>query len=62
MALLAILGISSEQREQHSLSSEELRTVVNESGAMLKSRDQDMLVGILDLRKRYGRRYYDPTK
>jgi len=47
--ILAILGISSEQREQHSLSSEELRTVVNESGAMLKSRDQDMLVGILDL-------------
>ncbi|WP_077286249.1 HlyC/CorC family transporter [Cognaticolwellia aestuarii] len=47
--ILAMLGISSEQREQHSLSSEELRTVVNESGAMLKSRDQDMLVGILDL-------------
>jgi len=47
--ILAMLGISSEQREQHSLSSEELRTVVNESGALLKSRDQDMLVGILDL-------------
>ncbi len=47
--LLAMLGISSEQREQHSLSSEELRTVVNESGALLKARDQDMLVGILDL-------------
>ncbi|WP_085298231.1 HlyC/CorC family transporter [Cognaticolwellia mytili] len=49
--ILALLGISSEQREQHSLSSEELRTVVNESGAMLESRDQDMLVGILDLEK-----------
>lgn len=49
--ILAMLGISSEQREQHSLSSEELRTVVNESGAMLKSRDQDMLVSILDLEK-----------
>jgi len=47
--ILAMLGISSEQREQHSLSSEELRTVVNESGALLKSQDQDMLVGILDL-------------
>jgi len=47
--ILAMLGISSEQREQHSLSSEELRTVVNESGALLKARDQDMLVGILDL-------------
>jgi Mg2+/Co2+ transporter CorB len=49
--ILALLGISSEQREQHSLSSEELRTVVNESGAMLATRDQDMLVGILDLEK-----------
>lgn len=49
--ILTLLGISSEQREQHSLSSEELRTVVNESGAMLKSQDQDMLVGILDLEK-----------
>lgn len=47
--ILMILGISSEQREQHSLSSEELRTVVNESGALLAERDQNMLVGILDL-------------
>lgn len=47
--ILAMMGISSEQREQHSLSSDELRTVVNESGALLKARDQDMLVGILDL-------------
>ncbi|MGB1263630.1 MAG: HlyC/CorC family transporter [Cognaticolwellia sp.] len=47
--ILTMLGISSEQREQHSLSTEELRTVVNESGALLKSKDQDMLVGILDL-------------
>jgi len=49
--LLMILGISNEQREQHSLSSEELRTVVNEAGALLPERDQDMLVGILDLDK-----------
>lgn len=49
--ILAILGVSSEQREQHSLSSEELRTVVNEAGAMLPERDQNMLVGILDLEK-----------
>jgi len=47
--ILMILGISSEQREQHSLSSEELKTVVNESGALLPERDQNMLVGILDL-------------
>jgi len=49
--ILMLLGISHEQREQHSLSSEELRTVVNESGALLAERDQDMLVGILDLDK-----------
>ncbi len=46
---LSLLGISSEQREQHSLSTEELRTVVNESSAFLPERDQNMLVGILDL-------------
>ena len=49
--ILMLLGINSEQREQHSLSSEELRTVVNESGALLHERDQDMLVSILDLEK-----------
>lgn len=49
--LLMLIGVSSEQREQHSLSSEELRTVVNESSAMLPERDQNMLVGILDLEK-----------
>ncbi len=49
--ILALFGISSEQREQHSLSSEELRTVVNESGALLHERDQDMLMSILDLEK-----------
>ena len=49
--LLTLIGISSEQRQQHSLSSEELRTVVNESSALLPERDQNMLVGILDLEK-----------
>jgi len=49
--LLTLLGISSEQREQHSLSSEELRTVVNESGALLHEQDQSMLMSILDLEK-----------
>ncbi len=48
---LMLLGINAEQREQHSLSTEELRTVVNESGALLHQRDQDMLVSILDLEK-----------
>lgn len=49
--ILMVLGISSQQREQHSLSSEELRTVVNESGALLHERDQSMLMSILDLEK-----------
>ncbi len=49
--IFMLLGISSEQREQHSLSSEELRTVVNESGALLHERDQSMLMSILDLEK-----------
>ncbi len=49
--ILALLGVSREERELHSLSSEELRTVVNESGALLAERDQSMLVSILDLEK-----------
>ena len=49
--LLSIFGISAEQREHHSLSTEELRTVVNESGAMLPDRHQSMLVNLLDLDK-----------
>lgn len=49
--LLMLLGISSEQREQHSLSSEELRTVVHESGSLLHEQDQSMLMSILDLEK-----------
>ncbi|MEI6895540.1 MAG: CNNM domain-containing protein [Colwellia sp.] len=49
--ILMILGINAEQREQHSLSNEELKTVVNESSSLLHQRDQDMLVSILDLAK-----------
>lgn len=49
--ILKIIGVSSEQREQHTLSSEELKTVVNESGGLLAKRDQNMLVSILDLEK-----------
>jgi len=47
--LLALLRVSPEQREQHSLSSEELRTVVNESGGLLKDKHQNMLVNLLDI-------------
>ncbi|WOH37432.1 CNNM domain-containing protein [Thalassotalea fonticola] len=49
--ILILFRISPEQRQEHSLSSEELRTVVNESTALLPAKDQDMLVSILDLEK-----------
>ncbi|SFC85929.1 HlyC/CorC family transporter [Pseudoalteromonas denitrificans] len=47
--LLKLFGISADKIEQHSLSKEELKTVVNESGALLPERHQNMLVSILDL-------------
>lgn len=47
--ILMLIGISHEKREQHSLSTEELRTVVYEAGALIPERDQNMLVSILDL-------------
>lgn len=50
-SFLALLRISPEQREEHSLSNEELKTVVNESSALIPEQDQNMLVSILDLEK-----------
>ena len=47
--ILVLLRISAEDRQNHSLSSEELRTVVNESGGMLKDKHQNMLVNLLDI-------------
>ena len=47
--LLRILGVSPEEAAQHSLSTEELRTVVAEAGAMIPQRHQKMLLSILDL-------------
>lgn len=49
--LLRLFGVSSEQAANHSLSSEELRTVVNEAGAMIPKRHRQMLLSILDLEK-----------
>jgi len=46
--VLRVLG-SSQQQVSNSLSSEELRTVVAEAGAMIPHRHQQMLVSILDL-------------
>jgi Mg2+/Co2+ transporter CorB len=48
--VLRALGVS-RQQASHSLSSEELRTVVAEAGAMIPQRHQQMLVSILDLEK-----------
>lgn len=47
--ILKLFGISPEQIEEHSLSKEELKTVVNESAALLPERHQNMLVSILNL-------------
>ena len=49
--LLRLLGVSPEEAAQHSLSAEELRTVVAEAGAMIPHRHQKMLLSILDLEK-----------
>jgi Mg2+/Co2+ transporter CorB len=48
--VLRLFGVSPQQAS-HSLSSEELRTVVAEAGAMIPHRHQQMLVSILDLEK-----------
>jgi Mg2+/Co2+ transporter CorB len=49
--ILTVLRISSGDGSQNSLSQEELRTVVDEAGALIPKKHQDMLVGILDLEK-----------
>lgn len=49
--LLRLFGVHPEEAAQHSLSTEELRTVVAEAGAMIPHRHQKMLLSILDLEK-----------
>jgi len=49
--LLRLIGVTPEQAAAHSLSTEELRTVVAEAGAMLPRRHKRMLLSILDLEK-----------
>jgi Mg2+/Co2+ transporter CorB len=49
--LLRLVGVRFDEAEGSSLSREELRTVVNEAGAMIPRRHQKMLVNILDLEK-----------
>lgn len=48
-SLLKLLGVSAEDADQHSLTIEELRVVVNESAAMLPQKRHRMLQSILEL-------------
>ena len=50
-SILRMIGVSPEQGASHTLSQEELRTVVLEAGAMIPKRHQDMLLNIIDLEK-----------
>jgi len=49
--VLRLLRVAPDAVDRDSLSSDELRTVVNEAGAMISRRYQKMLVSILDLEK-----------
>lgn len=49
--LLRILGLSPQAVDSQQLSTDELRTVVNEAGALISRRYKRMLVSILDLEK-----------
>jgi Mg2+/Co2+ transporter CorB len=49
--ILRLFGVSPEDAAEHSISSEELRTIVAEAGAMIPQRHQKMLLSILDLEK-----------
>jgi Mg2+/Co2+ transporter CorB len=47
--VIRLIGVSPEKAAQHNLSQEELRTVVNEAGALIPERHQKMLIGVLEL-------------
>ncbi|MCW8347813.1 CNNM domain-containing protein [Vibrio sp. ZSDZ65] len=46
---IRLLGIKANHNDEDHLSSDELRTVVNEAGSLIPRRHQDMLISILDL-------------
>ena len=50
-AVLKLLGVPIEAQSSHALSTEELRTVVKEAGAMIPKRHQAMLLNLMDLEK-----------
>jgi len=47
--LLKLMGISPEDQASHALTTEELRTVVAEAGALIPERHQSMLLNLMDL-------------
>ncbi len=49
--LLKLLGVSAEHGSSDALTTEELRTVVMEAGAMIPERHQSMLLNLMDLEK-----------
>ncbi len=49
--ILRLFGVSPDEGPMQHLSSEELRTVVNEAGSMIPRRHQRMLLSILDMEK-----------
>ncbi len=49
--ILRLMGVKTDRDTAHTLSGEELRTVVAEAGALIPGRHRDMLVSILDLDK-----------
>ncbi|MEW6352885.1 MAG: HlyC/CorC family transporter [Pseudomonadota bacterium] len=49
--VLRLFGVSPDEARKENLSTEELRTVVNEAGALIPRRHQKMLLSILDLEK-----------
>ncbi len=50
-SLLSLIGVTKKQTASHSLSSDELRTLVAEANSIIPRRHQRMLVSILDLEK-----------
>lgn len=49
--MMRLFGINPSEQQRDALSAEELRTIVNEAGSLIPSRNQDMLVSVLDLEK-----------
>lgn len=47
--IFRLLGIKTSGVDAHNLSTEELRTIVNEAGALIPQRNQSMLLGVLEL-------------